>query len=568
MLALHVRPAAITKSQYDAARRTPLPSAEGVGLPGTSGPAKYFTEYVKQQLIDYYGSGKVFGGGLKVYTSINLDLQNRAREAIDKWLTRKDGPAAALVAVDPRDGQVLAMIGGEGFSKSQFNLATQGERQPGSSFKPFVLAAALAEGVSPETTYESKPQVINIGDKLWAVRNYENAYLGSANLTTATIYSDNTVYAQLTAQVGPKRVAQMAHKLGIQSPLDNFFAIGLGAEAVNPLEMARSFATFANSGRRIDGSVLGNLPRVVRAVQDGKDLLDNSPVARQVLDPNQNAILTSILHRSSRSELGSAPRSTTGRSRARREPRRTTVTPGSSGTRRSWPSRSGWGIPIGFAQCSTSTTAGPGRWRHVPGADLQDIHGEGPAPSGRRAGELLLRRRPYASPRNIVFRNGRWRADNGYCRGTREVLYFYGRGPGTTADCKPNEVEVPKVVGAKVLDAEARLAAQPLQYEVIYRPAKPGGGAPRNRPRAAAGRWNPRSVRNREADRREGPRGPRAEGGRADDRASTAAPRELGARNRDSGGRRGRCRRRTRAAAKTRFAASPNMIVRLLVGQA
>ena len=295
VLALMFGQQLITKSQYDAARRTPLPSAEGVGLPGTSGPAKYFTEYVKQQLIDYYGSGKVFGGGLKVYTSINLDLQNRAREAIDKWLTRKDGPAAALVAVDPRDGQVLAMIGGEGFSKSQFNLATQGERQPGSSFKPFVLAAALAEGVSPETTYESKPQVINIGDKLWAVRNYENAYLGSANLTTATIYSDNTVYAQLTAQVGPKRVAQMAHKLGIQSPLDNFFAIGLGAEAVNPLEMARSFATFANSGKRIDGSVLGNLPRVVRAVQDGKNLLDNRPVARQVLDPNQNAILTSIL---------------------------------------------------------------------------------------------------------------------------------------------------------------------------------------------------------------------------------------------------------------------------------
>ena len=110
------------------------------------------------------------------------------------------------------------MIGGEGFSKSQFNLATQGERRPGSSFKPFVLAAALAEGVSPETTYESKPQVINIGDKLWAVRNYENAYLGSADLTTATIYSDNTVYAQLTAQVGPKRVAQMAHKLGDPRP--------------------------------------------------------------------------------------------------------------------------------------------------------------------------------------------------------------------------------------------------------------------------------------------------------------------------------------------------------------
>ena len=89
VLALMFGQQLITKAQYDAARRTPLPSAEGVGLPGTSGPAKYFTEYVKQQLIDYYGSGKVFGGGLKVYTSINLDLQNRAREAIDKWLTRQ-----------------------------------------------------------------------------------------------------------------------------------------------------------------------------------------------------------------------------------------------------------------------------------------------------------------------------------------------------------------------------------------------------------------------------------------------------------------------------------------------
>ena len=234
VLALMFGQELITKAQYDAAERAPLPSAEQVGLPGTRGPAQYFAEYVKQQLIDYYGSGKVFGGGLKVHTSIDLRLQKLAQEAIDKWLTRKDGPAAALVAIDPRNGRVLAMVGGEGFSKSQFNLATQGERQPGSSFKPFVLAAALDQGVSPDTTYPSKPQVINIGDKLWAVSNYENAYLGAANLRTATIYSDNTVYAQLTAQLGPKRVVEMAHKLGIQSPLDNFFAIGLGAKRSTP----------------------------------------------------------------------------------------------------------------------------------------------------------------------------------------------------------------------------------------------------------------------------------------------------------------------------------------------
>ena len=478
VLALMFGQQLITKSQYDAARRTPLPSAEGVGLPGTSGPAKYFTEYVKQQLIDYYGSGKVFGGGLKVYTSINLDLQNRAREAIDKWLTRKDGPAAALVAVDPRDGQVLAMIGGEGFSKSQFNLATQGERQPGSSFKPFVLAAALAQGVSPETTYESKPQVINIGDKLWAVRNYENAYLGSANLTTATIYSDNTVYAQLTAQVGPKRVARMAHRLGIQSPLDNFFAIGLGAEAVNPLEMARAFATFGNSGKRIDGSILGNLPRAVRAVQDGKNLLDNKPVARQVLDPNQNAMLTSILQQVV--QVGTGKRAALAdRSVA-----------GKTGTTENY----GDAWFVGYTpQLAVAVWVGyPDRLQPM----LKEFGGD-PVAGGTYPALIFhtfmknalkdLEEPPvafptpsygYSVPVDVTYRNGQWERDNGQCEDTFTIVFFAGSEPARSANCKPNEVEVPKVVGAKVLDAEARLAAQPLQYEVIYRPAKPGEERP------------------------------------------------------------------------------------------
>ncbi len=478
VLALMFGQQLITKTQYDNARRAALPNAEEVGLPGTSGPAKYFTEYVKQQLIDYYGSGKVFGGGLKVYTSINFDLQKRAREAIDKWLTRKNGPAAALVAVDPRDGRVLALIGGEGFSKSQFNLATQGERQPGSSFKPFVLAAALAQGVSPATTYASKPQVINIGDKLWAVRNYENAYLGSANLTTATIYSDNTVYAQLTAQVGPKRVAQMAHRLGIQSPLDNYFAIGLGAEAVNPLEMARAFSTFANGGKRTDGSLLGNLPRTVLAVRDGKKLFDNKPVNRQVLDPNQNAILTSILQQVV--QFGTGKRAAlTDRAVA-----------GKTGTTENY----GDAWFVGYTpQLAVAVWVGyPDRLQpmlHEFGGDpvaggtypalifhtfmkdamkdLEELPESFPSPSYG-----------YSVPVSVTYRNGQWERDNGQCEDTFTIVFFSGSEPARTANCKPNEVEVPKVVGAKVLDAEARLAAQPLEYEVIYRPAKPGEERP------------------------------------------------------------------------------------------
>ena len=253
----------VTRADYEKALEAPLPRPEDVRIPGAQRPAQYFAEYVKQQLIPYYGSGKVFGGGLRVQTSIDLELQNLARDAIGKWLPDPKGPAAALVAIDPRDGRVLAMVGGSSFRKSQFNLAVQGERQSGSSFKPFVLAAALAQGISPVTSYTSKPTLINLGDKLWSVHNYEGSYLGTIDLTQATVFSDNSVYAQLTAQVGPKNVARMANALGVNSHLNDYFGIGLGVEAVNPLEMARAFSTFANNGTRVDGHLLGNVPRVV-----------------------------------------------------------------------------------------------------------------------------------------------------------------------------------------------------------------------------------------------------------------------------------------------------------------
>ena len=121
-----------------------------VHLPGTQGPAQYFVNYVKQQLVDRCGSSQVFGGGLRVTTTIDLGLQQLAQTAISKWLTHPGGPSAALVAIDPRNGEVKAMIGGDNFRESQFNLAVQGERQPGSSFKPFVLATALQDGISPD----------------------------------------------------------------------------------------------------------------------------------------------------------------------------------------------------------------------------------------------------------------------------------------------------------------------------------------------------------------------------------------------------------------------------------
>src|ERR1044071_4035552 len=134
---------------------------------------------MKQQLVHRYGSRRVFGGGLKVYTTMDLKLQKMARNSIGKWLTNPAGPTAALVAIDPRDGRVLAMYGGSNYRKSQFNLAVQGERQAGSSFKPFVLATALEEGVAPGTTFVSRPITLYLDGTYWPVKNYEGSYLGT-----------------------------------------------------------------------------------------------------------------------------------------------------------------------------------------------------------------------------------------------------------------------------------------------------------------------------------------------------------------------------------------------------
>jgi penicillin-binding protein 1A len=474
VLNLMVEQGLVTRRDAIAANRVPLPKRKEVGLPDTASRQPYFAEYVKQQLVPYYGSGKVFGAGLKIYTTIDLDLQRLAQEAIEKALPKGRGPSASLVAIDPRDGRVLAMVGGRSFKKSQFNLAVQGERQAGSAFKPFVLATALSQGISPATTFTSRPTVINLGDKLWAVNNYENSYLGTIDLNQATTFSDNAVYAQLTAQVGPENVARMASRLGITSHLNDYFAIGLGVNAVNPLEMARAFATFANGGERIDGSLLGNVPRAVDKVVEGDRVDKNQPRERPVLDANQNAILTSMLQ--DVVESGTGKRAALGDRPAA----------GKTGTTENY--GDAWfvgytpqlavavwvGYPKKLIPMLTEFEGGPVAGGTYPAVIWQEFASKALEQMNESPEYFTAPQFGYSAPRQVVYRDKHWYLDNGNCQDSRTILYFEGFGPTAKAPCKPNEVDVPQVIGAKVEDAKARLLSMPLTPEIITRPAKPG----------------------------------------------------------------------------------------------
>jgi penicillin-binding protein 1A len=466
----------ITSAEYLTAARAPMPKPQNVHLSGVMGQSPYFGEYVKSQLINQLGAKRVFGGGYRVSTTIDLRLQKLARAAIDKWLPSPDGPQAALVALNPSTGAVLAMYGGRSFHASQFNLAVQGERQPGSSFKPFVLATALKEGISPLSTFVSKPVSIFLGNKYWYVHNYEGEYLGPIDLMKAISASDNSVFAQLTKVVGPSNVARTAHAVGITSPLDGIFSIGLGTQAVNPLEMARAYGTFANGGYNVSGKVFANLPRAITTIKDvnGNVVYDNAPVRKRVMTSIDAALLTQLLQGVVTGGTGTAAAL----------PDRPVA--GKTGTTENY----GDAWFVGYTpQLVTAVWVGyPKGLRPM----LSEYHGR-PVAGGTFPAQIwkafmqpalaLLGASPESFPappylsaatKRVTYRDGRIELDNGRCRNVSLLVYFTGRGPGTTANCKVNEVDVPNVIGLRIDAARVRLEAQPLTPEVIYSPAKAG----------------------------------------------------------------------------------------------
>jgi penicillin-binding protein 1A len=215
----------------------------------------YFFDYVRQELIDRYGANTVRRGGLKVYTTIDLGLQEAARNAIAGRLGDPSDPRSAIVTVDPKTGWIRAMAASSDYRQSRYNLAAQGRRQPGSTFKVMVLMTALRLGINPNSTsYTSKP--LDINDPRygpWKVKTYSNSYGGTMNLVQATVQSDNTVYAQLILDVGPEKVKETARMMGITSKLNGYPAEGLGGleDGVSPLEMATAYASIDNGGWRV-----------------------------------------------------------------------------------------------------------------------------------------------------------------------------------------------------------------------------------------------------------------------------------------------------------------------------
>jgi penicillin-binding protein 1A len=242
--------------------------------------APYFVEYVKQTLIDELGSEAVFQGGLRVYTTLNPSMQ-RAAEAAAATLGNEGDPSVALVCIDHRTGDILAMVGGRDFATDQFNLATQGRRQPGSAFKPFVLVAALENGIKPTDVFSAAPYSVAVKDGTWNVQNYENTITsGSLSLSAATNWSVNAVFARLIMQIGPDKVVETAKAMGITSPLEPNPAIALGGltTGVSPMEMASAYGTIANSGVHV-------VPSAVIEVTDdvGATVLDPERTSQQAI---------------------------------------------------------------------------------------------------------------------------------------------------------------------------------------------------------------------------------------------------------------------------------------------
>jgi penicillin-binding protein 1A len=308
----------LTRAQYEIAVAKPIVGEADLQLPQEPAAAPYFTSWLRPQILRAMGLGRgvpanvaeyrAYYGGLKIKTTLDLRMQQAADQAIAQELPyHPGGPVASLVAIDNATGEVRAMVGGpivngqEDYQQYPFNLATEGERQPGSAFKPFTLAVALESGYTPSSVFLSAPALYIVpnsgGKEVFSVHNFGDTYSGPITLQEATDVSDNSVFSRLgilglAHDGGTRRIAATAGKMGIRTPVSSNYAMILGGLTigVSPLDMAHAYETFATLGRKVYDPVLGDVdqgPTGMAEIQCARECprrdIVSHPVSKRVL---------------------------------------------------------------------------------------------------------------------------------------------------------------------------------------------------------------------------------------------------------------------------------------------
>ncbi|MCL2437898.1 MAG: penicillin-binding protein [Coriobacteriia bacterium] len=222
----------------------------------------FFVDLVQRELLNVLDEERIAQGGLNIFTTLDPAVQEAAEEVAATFNSEAEGPTVSMVTMRHSDGAILALIGGKDWDESEFNLAVQARRQPGSAFKPLTLITAMEEGIDADHRMDATSFEVEVRDEMWNVTNYGGATPSSPmSLRAATVSSINTVYARLIMEVGPQRVANLAHELGFEAEMEPDPALSLGGlrYGVSPLEMARAYTTMAKDGVDIEPQVIARI---------------------------------------------------------------------------------------------------------------------------------------------------------------------------------------------------------------------------------------------------------------------------------------------------------------------
>ena len=253
--------------------------------------APYFIENVRRYVLEIYGSDVLYKEGLEIYTTLNIDMQKAARDAVERGLQElearegyeKGVVQGAFLCMDAKTGAVTAMVGGRDFKKSEFNRATQSKRQPGSSFKPFIYTAAFDKGMTPSTRILDAPIVYenrSSPDGFWKPKNFDGKFNGPTTLRTALVQSRNIITIKVLQEIGVDYAAAYATNMGITSPLSKNLTMALGTSSVTLQEMVRAYGVLANQGKRV-------VPFFIKKIVDrtGQVFEETQVKSEQVIDP-------------------------------------------------------------------------------------------------------------------------------------------------------------------------------------------------------------------------------------------------------------------------------------------